>query len=66
MNEDLVNKFNNQTFTQGSAILNIKYYSPQNLIVQHLPVKERANKKEIIRMRNGFIINTLTFVDIQR
>ena len=28
MNEDLVNKIINQTFTQGSAILKIKYYNP--------------------------------------
>ena len=25
MNDELVGKFNNQTFTQGSAILKIKY-----------------------------------------
>ena len=41
MNKWLVHKFNNQTVTQGSAILNVKYYNPKNLIVQHLPVKER-------------------------
>ena len=33
MNDELVQKFNNQTFTQGSAILKIKYYNPKNLIV---------------------------------
>ena len=43
----------------------IKYYSPKNLTVQHLPVKEREKKIEIIRMRNGYIIDTLTSVDIQ-
>ena len=53
MNEDLVNKFNNQTFTQGSAILKIKYYTTKNLIVQHLPFRERVNKMKINRMRNG-------------
>ena len=41
MNDELVEKFNNQTFTQGSAILKIKYYNPKNLIVQHLPAKKR-------------------------
>ena len=65
MNDDLVNKFNNQTFTQGSAILKIKCYYPKNLIVQHLPVKERVKKMEINRKRNGYIIDTLTSVDIQ-
>ena len=65
MNKVLVEKFNNQTFTQGSALLKIKYYSPKNLIVQHLPVKEKEKKIEINRMRNGYIIDTLTSVDIQ-
>ena len=41
MNNELVEKFNNQTFTQGSAILKIKYYTPKDLIVQHLPIKEK-------------------------
>ena len=65
MNDELVEKFNNQTFTQGSAILKIKYYNPENLIVQHLPIKEKVDKMEIIRMRNGYIIDHLTSVDIQ-
>ena len=43
MNDELVERFNNQTFTQGSAILKIKYYNPKDLIVQHLPVKEKEN-----------------------
>ena len=29
MNEELVEKFNNQTFNQGSANLKIKYYNPK-------------------------------------
>ena len=33
MNNELVEKFNNQIFTQRSAILKIKYYNPKNLIV---------------------------------
>ena len=65
MIDKLVEKFNNQTFTQGSAFLKIKYYNPKNSIVQHLPVKERVNKREINRMRNGYILDTLTSVDIQ-
>ena len=55
MIDDLVEKFNNQTFYQRSAILKIKYYNPKNLIVQHLPVKEKEKKFEINRMRNGYI-----------
>ena len=49
MNDELVEKFNNQSFTQGSAILKIKYYNPKFFIVQHLPVKEREKKMEINR-----------------
>ena len=65
MNNYLVNKFNNQTFTHGSAILTIKYYNPKNLIVQHIPVKEREKKMEINRMRIGYNIDTLTSVETQ-
>ena len=50
---------------QGSAILKIKYYNPKTLIVQHVPIKEKEKKIEIIRMRNGYIIDTLTSADIQ-
>ena len=53
MNKRLVHKFNNGNFNQGSAILKIKYCNPRNLIVQHFPIKERVNKQEINRMRNG-------------
>ena len=65
MNNELVEKFNTGNFNQGSAILKIKYYNPKNLVVQHLPIKERVNKIAIHCMRNGYIIDTLTSVDIQ-
>ena len=65
MNDELVNKFNTGNFNQGSAILKIKYYNPKNLIVQHLPIKEKEKKIEINIMRNGYITDTLTSVDIQ-
>ena len=65
MNDELVEKFNNQTFTQGSAILKIKYYKAKNLIVQHLPVNEKEKKIEINRMGNGYITQVLTSVDFQ-
>ena len=45
--------------------MKIKYYNPKNLIVQHLPLKEKEKKIEIIRVRNGYNIDTLTSVDIQ-
>ena len=65
MNDELVNEFNIGKFNQGSAILKIKYYNPKNLVVQHIPIKERVNKIEINCMRNGYIIDTLTSVDNQ-
>ena len=65
MKKELVEKFVVQIFSQGSAILKIDYYKPKNLIVQHLPVKEKEKKIEINRMRNGYITQVLTSVDIQ-
>ena len=65
MNNELVEKFNTGNFTQGSAILKIKYYNPKNFIVQHIPIKEKEKKIEINRMRIGYIIDILTSVDIQ-
>ena len=44
MKDELVEKFDNQTFTQGSAILKTKYYNPKNLIVRHLPVKKKRKE----------------------
>ena len=62
-----VEAFNNQTFNQNgneSATIGIKYYIPLNLMFQHLPVKEKVQKIEVTTMRNGYIIDTLTSVDI--
>ena len=63
MKNELVEKFNNQTFSQVSAVLKIKYYNPKNSIVQHIPIKER--KIEINRTINAYILDTLTYVDIK-
>ena len=65
MNDELVEKFNTQAFTQASAILKTKYYIPKKLIIQHLPLKERVKKMESNRMRNAYIVNVLKSVDIQ-
>ena len=62
-----VEAFNNQSFNENgdeSAILTIKYHNPPDLIFQHLPIKEKVKKIEVNRMRNGYIIDTLTSVDI--
>ena len=64
MNEELVEKFRTANFTKGSAILKNKYYNPKNLIIQHLPVKEREKKIETTHMRKGYMKDTLTSVDI--
>ena len=61
----LLRNFKTQTFTQGSAILKVLYYNPKDLIFQHLAVKEAIKKTELNRMRNGYILDTLTSVDIQ-
>ena len=68
MNKTFVEAFNNKTFNEDddeSAILTIKYHNPPNLIFQHLPVKEKVKKIEVNRIRNGYIIDTLTSVDFQ-
>ena len=67
MNIVYVEAFKNQNFNEDgdeSAILRIKYYNPPDLIFQHLPVKEKVKNIEVSRMRNGYIIDTLTSVDI--
>ena len=64
MNDELIEKFNTGKFFRGSAILK-KNYNPTNLIVQNLPVNEREKTIEINRLRNGYILDTLTSVDIQ-
>ena len=66
-NDVYVEAFKNQTFNQygdESAILTIKYYNPPDLTFQHLTVKEKNKNIEVNRMRNGYIIDTLTSVDI--
>ena len=63
-----VEAFNNQSFNEDGdepAILTIKYYNPSDLIFQHLPIKEKVEKLEGNRMRNGYIIDTITSIDIQ-
>ena len=64
MNDKIIEEFNNQIFIK-STILKIKYYNPPDIILQHLPVKGEVNKIEVNGLRNGYIIDTLTSVDIQ-
>ena len=68
MNKAYVEAFNKKTFNEDgdeSAMLTIKYHNPPDLIFQHLPVREKVKKVEVNRMRNGYIIDALTSVDIQ-
>ena len=60
------NKQTNKQTNRHTKVIAISRFSrDKNLIVQHLPVKEREKKIEMSRMRNGYIIDTLTSVDIQ-
>ena len=59
MNDEFVEKFITQTFTQSSAILKVLFYNPSELLFQQVPVRE------IKRMRNGYVIDTITSVDKQ-
>ena len=66
MTDVFVNDCNSQTFNQDgndSVKLKMRLYNPQNLSFQHLPIKEKVEKIEVIRTRNGYIIDTLTSVD---
>ena len=65
MNDELVENFAIGNFNKGSAFLKNKTYNPKSLLVQYLPVKEREKKIESNRLRNGYIKDTLTSVDIQ-
>ena len=69
LNDVYVEAFNNQTFNEDgdeSAILTIKYYNPPDLIFQQLTAKEKIKKVEVDGIRNGYIIDTLTSVGIQK
>ena len=61
---EIVNQFNTKKFTK-SAILKIEFYNPKDIVLQHIPVKEEVNKVEVNRLRNGYIVDVLTSVDIQ-
>ena len=44
MNDERVEKSNTGNFNKRSAILKTKYYNPKDLIVQHIPIKERRKE----------------------
>ena len=73
MNDSICILFNSGRWSElnGSAFLTVKYHNAENLVFQHLPVKEKIETpfknnrlEEINKMRNGILIDTLTSVDI--
>ena len=73
MNDAICILFNSGKWNElnRSTFLTVKYHNPENLIFQHLLIKEKIKNpyknnrlEEINRMRNGIIIDTLTSVDI--
>ena len=67
----IVNRFNEKIFRAKNTedlealpeILRITYFYPEDIIVQHAPVKEKVKKPELNRLRNGVITDTLTLVE---
>ena len=58
MNDELVEKFSNQRFTQGCEISKIKHSNPKYLIVQHLPVREKV---KILKLSGCVTVIVLMF-----
>ena len=72
MNESICSLLNSGRWNElnKSAFLTVKYHNPENLVFQHLPVREKIKNpykiirfEEINRMRNGKL-DILTSVDI--
>ena len=73
LNESICSLLNGGIWNEliRSVFLTVKYHNPENLIFQHLSVKEKIKNpyknnrlEELNRMRNGIITDTLTSVDI--
>ena len=63
-----VEAFNIQTYkpdVNESAILKLKNCKPPDLLFHYLPVTGKVKNIEVSCMRNGYMIDTLTSVDIQ-
>ena len=63
-----VEAFNIQTCKPDgneSAILKIKYCKTPDLLFYYLPILEKVKNIEVSCMRNGYMIDTLTSVDVQ-
>ena len=67
MNDVFVEAFNKKTFNQDdneSSILKIIYYNPPKLMFQIFPFNEKVKNFDVNRMRIGYILDTLTSIDI--
>ena len=67
MNDVFVNDIIIQIFYQDgndSAILKLKFYNPPKTIFQHLPTKEKNKNIGVNGSKNGYIIDTITSVDV--
>ena len=58
-------RIENQTFTQGNAILKLLEYKPSEFLFQHLTVKEKVEKTEVKRMRTSYGVDNSFSVEIQ-
>ena len=65
LHDELVSAFKNRSLTKDSGSLGIKNHNPEDLVLHHVPVKEKAGKVEVIRLRIGCITDTFTSVGIQ-
>ena len=62
MYKKLVDEFNQQSI-KWSAILKNVYFNPQDIFFQYIPNREEDKRKEEVnRLRNGFLVDTLTSV----
>ena len=48
MDDSIVEHFN----SGATAILKIKYYKPNNIVLQHIAVEEEVKKIEVERLKN--------------
>ena len=62
MKDEVVEKLNAQKCIQGTVLLKVLYYNPSDSVFLHLPVGEEIEKTEINRLKDGYIIDTLTNV----
>ena len=62
MNDSIVEQFNSGTKPFAFAVLKVKFYNPNDIVLQHIAVSEEENKIEVNRLRNGYITDFLDFV----